>query len=133
MGEKSLLWRIHDKMDRTAAAVQSICQRRQGKARIEMRLFGEEQRAAETAGKVGFKFGDLRLVEPVEALSTFGKARQFDRISRGDDDQAALAHRARKVPRPPADPGVPERKDDGGGIRALAPRSKHATRHPRAA
>ena len=112
---------------------ETLDERRQRPARIEMGFVGEEQSPAEAAGEIGLEGGDTFGIGPFEAFCTLGEPRQIGGIPRLGHHEAALADRAGKMTHPPADGGGAHRGDHGVRRRALAPGRQHAARLPRAA
>src|SRR5882757_3228302 len=100
-------------MDGHPVLFQSIGEVGKRAARVKMRLARKEQGAAEPAGKIRLERGNARLVAPFMAIGALRKTRQFRRVARRCDDQAAVAYGAGEVPGPPVDRGLAEREHGG--------------------
>ena len=119
--------------DRGPELVEPRGERRERRARVEVRLFGEVEPVTEAPGEVGLEGRNGLGTDALEVAGAAGKLGDLGGVAAMRHDQRAVHHGARKALLPPGDAFRAELRNEGPRALELAPGREHPPRVPRAA
>src|SRR5207237_491877 len=100
-------------------------ERRERRARVEVRLFGEVEPVTETPGEVGLEGRNGLGTDALEVAGAAGKLGDLGGVAAMRHDQGAVHHGARKALLPPGDAFRAELRNEGPRALELAPGREH--------